>query len=204
MNKKLMFLAMAVFVLTATLAVAVNSLTGYGLHLDYSISRYVGLETWSALMFALGNFVVAVAMLYYMYEVGQAWRMPRVFYWCVIIMAMALIGLSVCPIGYFDPAGAVYGTSAPSLIHHTCSRIMFVMMLVVVMMVVLSTRAHRETKYWGIMYLVYGIVCVLGYFTKADWFQGAMLIFESLYLLGFMVLGLKFKKREVEDGKSEG
>ena len=49
LSKHLQWIVLAGLILfvTSVLAVAINSLK-YGFHIDYTISRYVGLETWSA------------------------------------------------------------------------------------------------------------------------------------------------------------
>lgn len=198
MNKKPMLLAFVIFMVTSGLAVLVNSLLGAGLRFDYTISRYVGLETWSAVIFALGNFVVAGAILYYLYGVLQDWGMPRLAYWCVVVMLVGLIGLSVCPIGYFDPVGARYGTSVISLIHGLCSRIMFMTMMVMMSIVALCAMASRKTRALGVMFVIYGLACLCGYMTRAGWFIDTVLISESLYLIGFMALCFGFKGKEEE------
>lgn len=204
MNKKLMWSALAIFVVTSGIAVTINSLLGAGLRFDYTISRYVGLETWSAVVFALGNFVVAGMMLKYLYGMAEIWKMPRWVYWLIVVMLVSLIGLSVCPIGYFDPEWAKYGTSAPSLIHGLCSRVMFASMLVVVTMVVLCTLASKWTRIFAIVFVVYGAFCLYGYFSKVAWFEHTVLVFESLYLFGFMVMCLMLKSKEMIKGEKYG
>lgn len=196
MNKKLILLALVIFVVTAGMAVAVNSLLGTGLRFDYTISRYVGLEVWSAVVFAFGNFVVAGMILYYLYEAIQVWKMPRLAYWCVVIMLIGLIGLSVCPIGYFDPVGAKYGTSVISLIHGLCSRTMFVTMMVMMAVVALNTMASKTTRILGVVFIVYGLMCLCGHLSQAEWFTSTVLVTESLYLISFMVLCFGFKGKE--------
>ncbi len=200
MNKKLMWLALAIFLVTSGLAVALNSLAGTGLRFDYTISRYVGLKTWSAIMFAIGNFVVAGAMLKYLYSVVENWKMPRWVFWLIVVMLVALIGLSVCPIGYFDPEWAKYGTSAPSLIHGICSRVMFASMLVMIVMVVLCTLASKWTRIFAVIFLAYGVFCLYGYFSRVKWFENTVLVFESLYLFGFMVLCLGLRGKVIGEG----
>lgn len=195
-KRRWMLEVILLFVSTASLAVIVNSLLGYGFHTEFSISRYVGLETWSAIVFALGNFVVAYLMVQYLYALGEAWKMSRWFYWLVVVMAIALIGLSVCPVGYFDSEWASYGTSAPSRIHELCSRLMFAMMLFVTMAVALRRDTSKETRFANLIFVAYGLLCLFGYLTKGAWFVNALLFFESSYLLSFMVLCL-FARRSV-------
>lgn len=186
-QRKWMLMAIGIFLTTALLAIIINSLR-YGWHWGYSISRYVGLETWSAVLFALGNVVVAGLFGKYLYTVGRAWRMPKWFYVLVVIMAAALLGLSACPIGYFDPVGAEFGTSAPSYIHKVCSRLMFACMLVMAFVWQWSNVVQLKIRRWCVTFVAYGIFCVLGYCLGSSWFFPAMLVFESVYILGFMVL----------------
>lgn len=200
-KRGLMLGAIGLFVLTATLAVVINTLAGYGFHLEYSISRYVGLETWSAVLFALGNFLVAAWIAQYLDYLGRIWEMPRWFFWVIVVMVAALVGLSVCPLGYFDRAPGV--KSMPTLVHELASRLMFSMMMVVAAAMLVKGKIGTAG---GVAFLVYGVLCVLGYLLKAPWFMNMMLIFESGYLLGFMVLcwGAGDNKRlEKEDGRAE-
>lgn len=191
-QKRWMLEAIGVFVSTSLLAVTFNSLQ-YGWHWDYSISRYVGLETWSAILFALGNVLVAGLFGRYLYTVSEKWQMPRWFYWVTVVMAMALIGLSVCPIGYFDLVGTGYASSAPSRIHEICSRLMFFCMLLMAFTVQWRGCVQTRVRCCCVMFVLYGFLCLSGYFLKADWFVQSVLVFESAYLLGFMILCLGFQ-----------
>lgn len=193
-RRHLMLYAMMIFLTTGTLAVAVNSLLGYGFHTEYSISRYVGLEAWSAVMFALGNLVVAGLMVRYLYSLGETWKLPRWFFWVVVIMAGALICLSAWPVGYFDVPGM--GKSVPTRVHETSSKLMFAMMLVVAIVIMTTKQAQKWCRLAGLVFLIYGVICVVGYLTHASWFMNVMLFFEAAYLLSFMVLclGLGEKK----------
>lgn len=204
MNKKLMWFALTIFLVTSGLAVVINSLVGAGLHFNYTISRYVGLETWSAVVFALGNFIVAGLMLKHLYGMAEGWKMSRWVYWLIVVMLVSLIGLSVCPIGYFDPEWAKYGTSAPSLIHGICSRVMFASMLVVMVMVMLCALASKWTRIFAIFFVIYGVFCLYGYFSRVAWFEDVVLVFESLYLFGFMIMCLLLKGKETVEGGKYG
>lgn len=187
MRRKLMLLAILVFLTTALCAVVVNSILGNGLHWNYSISRYVGLETWSAVVFALGNVFVATIMLYYLYGLGEEYGMSKWFYWVVVVMLCGLWGLSACPIGYFDPVGTYYGASAISRIHEFCSRVMFCAMLLAVSMLFYGEKMDRKRRIGAVLFIIYGLICTWAYIVDARWFINLTLIFESLYILGFMV-----------------
>lgn len=193
MEKRPIMVAILIFVLTTVLTVAVNSYLKQAFLPGYSISRYVGSETWSAVVFALANFVVAYCAAKYLYRVGEKWRVWRGYYWVVVLMAVGLIGLSVCPIGYFDLPGAGYATSVPSQVHEVCSRLMFVCMLVIAGMILLCQAANRVTRVVAAVYVTYGVVCVFGFLVKAPWFAQHLLVFEACYLFGFLAfcLGLQ-------------
>lgn len=192
--------AIVTFLTTVLAAIVFNStLMGHGFHSEYSISRYVGLETWSAVLFGLGNVLALILMLYYLYEMGESLKMPRVYFWLVILMAIGLIGLSACPVGYFDLPGTAYASSAPSRIHEICSRLMFLAMLLSQALVAVIGLADKRTRILAAVFAVYGLICIFGYFSKSAWFLNALLFFETMYLLGFMVVCLISRKRVLEN-----
>lgn len=190
-EKKLIMWALGIFVVVSGGIVLINSfLMGHGWNFDYSISRYVGSETWSALVFMVANLAVAYLTLQYLYMLGEKWRLPRWFHWVVVVMAIGLVGLSAWPIAYFDPVGAEYAASGISRIHEICSRVMFFGMLMVATAMMLALPASRLTRLWCGIYVAYGLVCVYGFLTKEPWFAQMILVYESMYLAGFFVLCL--------------
>lgn len=206
-KRKLMLYAILIFVATASLAVLVNStVLGYGFHLTFSISRYVGLETWSSIIFALGNAVVAGCIASYLYYLARIWQLPRWFNWLVILMVATLIALSVCPVFYFDTIPGVKST--PTLVHEISSRTMFLAMLITAIVFMVCGRVSAKTRRESLLFATYGIICVCGYFSGAEWFPRIILLLESFYLLWFMVLCLacrskgqeKVFKKEMTDG----
>lgn len=200
-EKRPIVVAILMFVLTSVMIVAVNSYLLRAFFPTYSISRYVGSATWSSVVFALANLIVAFCVLTYLYRVGEKWQFWRAYYWVVVMMAVGLIGLSACPIGYFDLPGTAYATSAPSHVHEICSRMMFICMLLVTGLVLLCGKASRATRIVAAVYVAYGFVCVFGYATAAPWFLQHVLFFESCYLFGFLAfcMGLQGRKKLEEE-----
>lgn len=200
-EKRPIVVAILLFVLPTVLIVAINSYLLKAFMPTYSISRYVGSATWSSIVFALANLVVAFCVLTYLYHVGEKWQFWRAYYWIVVMMAVGLIGLSACPIGYFDLPGMAYATSAPSHVHEICSRMMFMCMLVVAGIVLVCSKASRVTRMVAAMYVAYGLVCMTGYMTKGPWFFQHMLLFESCYIFGFLAfcMGLQGRKKISEN-----
>lgn len=174
---------LVLFMAVAGLIVVVNSLAGYGFHLNYSVSKYVGLEWWSSLLFLLSNIVVSVLVGRYAWNVGRMWKMPRVYYYCVTILVVTLLWLSMCPVGFCDVDGR---KSLMTWLHEISSRTMFLMMLFIGIIFAVSKRATRCSRIVSIVFVIYGIFCVVGYFTKGEWFK--LLICETAYIGGFMLL----------------
>lgn len=194
------FRALGLFVLVSTLIIAIISFMRHRLRVDFSISRYVGLEFWSVILFAMANIVAASWIGRYLYEIGQLWRMPRVYYWLVIGVAVTLIGLSICPLGYFDRYAGMGGAS---IVHQITSRMMFIFMALVVLTIICNRYVGWQTRVVGVIFLCYMVICMIGHFLDLEWFSGHFLIFEALYLISFMVFcafcqtksGIKLDKR---------
>lgn len=153
--------------------------------LGNTISYYVGTTTWTAVMFAVLNLIVAGLMGHYLWQIGQVWRMPRVYYYLVIVLAVALIWLSVCPVHYADYAGHV---SLVSRMHEVASRTMFLAMAAMMLMMAAQRETSTRTRLFAMAYLVLAAVSVLGYLTAGAWFMPAILLWESGYILAFMLL----------------
>lgn len=199
--------ALSIFTTTTLIAVIANSLNGYGFHWDYSISRYVGLEAWSSIMFGAGNFVVAYLMLKALWGAGRRWQMKWFYFVIVVVMLLAILGLSVCPIGRFD---RIYeGEPGPvSLIHEFCSRTMFALMLLTSSIVMFCGKVGKPMRIAAAGFSLMGIVYGAGYLTGNELILRGMLFFESMYLVSFMILGLlgqssKALSRNMNDNKDE-
>lgn len=185
-NSKLIARALAIFLTTAFVAIIINSFgLGYGFHLNYSISKYVGLEAWSVIMFALGNCFVVAYFGKYLWKLGEAWKMPKLFYALIIVMVVGLVALSVFPVGYFDTDGH---KSIVSFLHEISSRTMFLAMMAEAALIAIWKKAGRLAHALCVAYVVYATICIIGYFTKGAWFLPLIMIYETLYLAMFMVM----------------
>lgn len=183
-SKWLIVGAMMVFVGTAFLGIAVNSVIfRHGFYTEWSISHYVGLEIWSAILFTLGNIFVTIFMGRYLWQLGEAWKMPRVFYWLIVVLVVTLLGLSFCPSGMFDEGDS---TSIITWIHILTSRGMFIAMMLVAAMIVISRHANALAHLVNVLYLIYAVVCIVGFMTEAEWFMSNVMVFETLYIMAFM------------------
>lgn len=196
-NSGLIAVALAVFLVTSFAAIIVNStLLGHGFHLEYSISKYVGLETWSAVLFTIGNFFVAALFGRYLWKLGEAWGMPRLFYYLIIVMVVGLLTLSFCPSGYFDFEGK---KNLITWLHEISSRTMFVAMMAEAALIAFWKKASRLAHALCVAYVVYAFICIIGYFTKGEWFLPLMMIYETMYLAAFMIMLAFCGMRDAEE-----
>lgn len=160
--------------------------------LGNTISYYVGTTTETAVLFAALNFVTVGLMGYYLLQMGQAWLMPRIYYYLVVILAVAFVWLSVCPVYYADFLGHV---SLVSRMHEVASRTMFVTMALIVLVMILNREVSVSTRWLGVAYLVLAVVSILGYLTHGAWFMPAILIWESGYIFAFLALMVAARRR---------
>lgn len=176
-------LAIGIFMLTSLIGIVGNALMGHGFHAQYSISQYIGFATWSALLFGVGNAVMIATVARFLYSVGEAWHLPRGYYWLVVLMAVGLVGLSVCPAGYFDNLGL---GRIPTEFHTTCARLMFLTMIIIAAIFAACKKAGSWTRRAFGLFVVYGVICALAYMTEAKWFMRGILMFEASFLMGFL------------------
>lgn len=183
-SKWLIVGALMVFLGTAFLGIVANStMFRHGFNTAWSISHYVGLEIWSAIVFTLGNIFVTIFMGYYLWKLGLAWKMPRVFYWLIVVLAATLLGLSVCPSGMFDVGESI---SIITWVHILTSRGMFIAMMLIAAMIVICRHANRSAHLVNVIYLMYAVVCIVGFMTESPWFAQNVMLFETLYIVAFM------------------
>ncbi len=201
-NSGLIAAALAVFLVTSFAAIIVNStLLGHGFHLEYSISKYVGLETWSAVLFTIGNLFVAAFFGKYLWKLGEAWDMPRLFYYLIVVMVAGLLMLSFCPSGYCDFDGK---KNLITWLHEVSSRMMFIAMMSEAALIACWKKASRLAHALCVAYVVYAIICIVGYFTKGEWFLTLLMIYESMYLAMFMIMLAFCGIRDTEDTQKIG
>ncbi len=201
-SKKLLIAGLLAFILTASIAIIVHSLTGYGFDTHRSVSRYVGFEIWSAVLFTLGNCIVVASVAGFLWKIGEAWRMPRLYFYLVLVMGVSLVWLSVCPVGYCDVDGQV---SLVSKMHQITSKTMFMTMLLVAVLIAGNPYASRITHIMSAIYVVYGAICIMGYLTEGSWFMPIVLIAETTYIISFIIMLMfcKTRKRSKQDLEAE-
>lgn len=200
-TRRKLLIAVGIFWSIAILAVVINSKIGQETARPWlagnSISWYVGSRTWSALLFAVGNCFVAAIMGRFLFLLGENWRLPRAYFFFLILLVVALIWLSVFPIGYFDSPGE---KSIISYLHAAGSRIMFFAMAAVMFFLARKGGGSASLRLAMEAFAVYAIFCVIFALVNLDAFYSIVLFIEGFYILGFMLL-LLWCGKETEQTK---
>lgn len=188
--RRKLLLAMGIFWTVVVLAVLINSSAYIGTARPWlfgnSISWYVGSRTWSALLFALGNFILAILMSQFLWSLGMAWKMPRAYFFFVTLLVVALAWLSVFPLGYFDSEA---GESLISYLHKAGSRTMFFVMAVTVAFLMIRAKS-KSLRIALAVFVGYAVFCAVAVLMGIGVFNAGLLLFESIYILTFMILVL--------------
>lgn len=160
-------------------------LCGFGVHMNYSISRYVGLSPWSAILFLLcniANFVLifkALRLLDEKYNFGLLWRIIS------FIMILALLVLSAFPVGLHDE---IWGNFGPvSIVHRTSAGVMFVSAILVMLLSLPKLKQKLHLIIAFVAFAFYGVFFVVGFKFGLSLVTDNMFIPEALFLLLFLL-----------------
>lgn len=187
--QKKLLLAMGIFGATSLAAVIINAGAYQGAArpwlLGNSISWYVGSRVWSAILFALGNLAVAILIGRYLWMLGKSWQMPRIYFYFIFLVVVALIWLSVFPLGFFDTPTS---KSTISYFHEAGSRTMFFAMAVVAFLLALKSRLHNLLCFCLSIFVLYAITSAVAVLAGVKWFLSGLLFFEAFYIVAFIML----------------
>lgn len=142
-----------------------------------TISKYVGLNLWSALVFGFGNTLITILMLYYLSTNARIkntlWHLLMVgFIGCFVI-------LSIFP---HLPDG-----SAVAQVHQIFAAIMFtVMSLVGIITLIISKQ--KFTIILTTLFVAFSIYFILSYIFRPDYFMQNILWLEATYLYAFFAI----------------
>ena len=155
-----------------------------GFHMEYSISRYVGREWWSAVIFALGNFVIVWEVYRYTRTVWKEYG--KVWLGLMVVMLVCYVGLSLCPLGLFDSDIETLG--AVSVLHQIFARGMFITMAVIGFvkgMEIFKVRRRAAVACFAYVALAVGLG-VMSFTTKVFW--DLNFVIETAYIYLFMIM----------------
>lgn len=185
MNKKFIHIATGVFTVTGVLVVLLYLVLGRGFHLNWTISRYMGTDVWSAILFGITNLIVIFCVLKYLLRVRKLYKLSSFWMTLVFGMIAMYVGLTCCPVGLFDAKWGEFGIV--STIHQICAYSMFVTMAVIVLDTLIEVRRGKGFVIFGISLILYMIGVIYCYKQGTNLFLNNVLIFESGYILANLI-----------------
>lgn len=183
-------------------------------NLTLTVSRYVGLELWTSILFAIFNFIIIVIMLRYYLSL---WR-SRSLLWLILsyfqVIGFAILSLSPQNVFLDEPYLTI-----TSNVHDVGARMMFISMFAMAFETLrLSYPNHLKflqsfklfkspkkvsfpsiTTKISIFFIVYGLVYLFVYITRWDVIWSRVLILETGYIYAFMAFLLLTRKIKPSD-----
>ena len=190
--KKPVYISMITFWVVFALIVLAHIVTGTaGLHLDYSISKYVGLTFPSAIAFLITNVLVALMVWRYIEPKLKSNAQKFLIKYTFVMLVL----LSVFPIGLFDtiiPEPVFLGRTPISFLHVITSRTMFVAMAAFSLLVFCDGRKKNlheaYTQKMALAFFIFAVLCVFIFIFFSGFFWQFDIVFESLYIAFFFLL----------------
>jgi hypothetical protein len=196
-SRKVVVISTAAFWINFALIVITHSFTGRaGAHLDYSISKYVGLSFPSAIAFLIVNTVISFALWKYLKPLLKN-NIQKIL---MIYIIITLVGLSLCPIGLFDeiiPEPVLLGRTPISFLHVITSRSMFVAMAAFSLLTFFLGDANeklysRRVRIVNLAFFIYAALCIFIFLFFPQLFWSFDIVFESIYIASFFNVVLAF------------
>ncbi len=179
-------LSPVIFAFSQTIIIGYNWFFGghFG-DLTLTVSQYVGMNFWSSALFAIYNFMIAILIArYYSYAYK---KVSKLWLFFGVVQLIGFVGLSI-----FPHASFLSGDLQNFIVnlHITLARIMFFAMFAMTLerLRVACGRDNRN-KFAAkicLAFLVYGLVYVIGYMSKAAFLWDFMLLWETGYIYAFM------------------
>ena len=173
---------------------------GYFWDLTLTISRYVGLQLWSSVLFAVCNFVIAGLLFRYYIHVRKYFS--PIWFVLGLIEVIGFIGLSIFPhVNFVSPEIKEIFVNA----HIGFARTMFVAMFCMGLERLRIARLKDDVATKAtIAFLLYGVIYITGYSTKWNTMWDTMFIWETGYIYAFMaMLILTRRNRRIEKSVDE-
>ena len=188
-------LAIAVYILVVLVVVLGNSfLCDFDFHTNYTISRYIGLSTWSALLFLMASLAVFYNVLKYVLFLRREHHMNKIWSIVSILTVSALIGVGIFPVGYFDQTFGDFGVV--STLHRSFACAMFCLSIPMIFLTTLHFRHENRFLIPSTIFVVYGLFFVFCYHFQLQFFMNSILFFESAFLAYFLSLLLIIPVKE--------
>ena len=149
---------------------------GYAGNFELTISRYVGLNWLSAIIFLIGNLGIIALVMVYMFDSGI-----KNFLWRLLIgiFAVCFLCLSICP--------HVPNNDQIIFIHRFFAGGLFIAFLLLAMLTTGLTQ-NKLAKAFCFAYIVYGVYFLVSYINTLPNYVPGVFIYEALYIYGGLAI----------------
>lgn len=208
-------LAPLIFALSQLIILGYQWITnGYAGNLTLTVSRYVGLELWTSVLFAIFNLAIIIIMLRYYFSLWKS----RSLFWLILgcLQALGFFLLSIFPANVFMESPV---RETVVNIHEFSARLMFISMFVMAFETLrLSYPNHLKflqkfklfkspskmsfpgiTTKISLFFIFYGLIYLFTYLTKFDLIWSRVLILETGYIYAFIAFLLLTRKIKPSD-----
>ena len=72
--------------------------------------------------------------------------------------------------------------------HEIASRTMFVAMALIAALLAMREEMSTGTRVLGVIFVVFAAISIFGYMTNGAWFKPVVLVWESSYILAFLIM----------------
>ena len=186
-NKKLLIFSLLIFILEFIGLVGWYWLfDGRAGDATLTISRYVGLNWWSSIVFCLCNLAIASMLIYYLVEHAK----QRGFLWRFLMYAFVIsfMALSISP--------HVPDESMPAKIHCFFAGVMFVTMALIGILTFVKSQ-HIATTIYAIVFTAFSVYFCFSDVLRIPEFMNLIFWFESAYIFAFFGLLILPEKTDV-------
>lgn len=169
----------------------------FGFHTNYTISRYIGLSTWSALLFLFASLGIFYNVLKYVLAIRREHKMNLLWTIVSITTVTMLIFVGLFPVGYFDKTFGDFGIV--STLHRSFACAMFCLSIPMVFLTALHFRHEKQFLTPSIIFVIYGLFFVFCYHLQLQFFMNSILFFESAFLAYFLSILLIIPTRKTPE-----
>ncbi len=150
-----------------------------------TISRYVGLNLWSTLVFCACNMAIVVMLVYYL--LTQASKRGFLWRFLMYAFALAFMALSISP--------HVPDESMPATIHRFFAGAMFIIISLIGILT-LTKATRKVTLVYSLLFTIYAMFFLICDVLRVDFFMNSIFWYESAYIFAFFGLILCPEKRK--------
>lgn len=177
--KRLLWVAFAIFTINTFAIIGYYWLFGgYLGNISLTVSRYVGLETWSAVAFLIGNLATIALLVFYATNL-QIKKLS----WHLLVgtFTISFLSLSLCPhLPTGDQIIAIHRFFASTLFISLCF----------LAAVTTGLTKNRLARLFCFIYILYGFHFIIAYANHLSYLMDSILIWETLFIYGGYVLYL--------------